>query len=249
MFMTTPEFMNTPTQRLSLRDWIKRYPGRAAGWAYLPPALAMGASGAFQCLTGDIGSGASLLAAAVFEVVGNTALILYADPEITADKAEGHVDIQDQGLWARMTSPRLAPHEFSGNMMMFSTAGLVASAISQQTLSSIIMAASCVFGTVASLVAEKEASQTVKPDSLLGHFNALAAKPLHWVQKKPNNAMFWFFLPCNIAQVFNGLNHVNAATGAPQVDGMMIARGVAYAAVNLLRAQSSKRTKIVAKPA
>lgn len=242
----TPEFLNPSSKRLSLRDWIKRYPGRAAGWAYLPPALAMGASGAFQCLTGDVWSGASLLAAAAFECVGDTALIRYADPEITADKAAGHVDIQDQGLWARMTSPRLAPHEFSGNMLLFSTAGLVASAMAQQTPSSIIMAASCVFGTVASLVAEKEASQTVKPDSLLGHFNALAAKPLHWIQKKPNNAMFWFFLPCNVAQVFNGWNHVNAVTGAPEVDGMMIASGIGYAAVNFLRAQSSKRTKVVA---
>lgn len=242
------ETKSKSSQRVSLRGWIKthaeralawgkRYPSKLSGALYMPPAAALGASGVFKMIQGEFISGATLLASGVAEVTGNSALIKWGDPEIEAHKAVGFVDVQDKSLWHRLTSPKQAPHEFSGLMVTGATIGLTASAVADPSAASITMAASCVLGTVASMVAERVADKPeLTGSSPAAVFNHLVNRGAHWMQEKPLRAVFWMFAPCNIAQMVDGYL---------RKDPWMFASGAAYMAVNRIRATASKRTKII----
>lgn len=231
------ENRNSNHKRLSIGQWIKRYPARAAGWAYLPPSAALLGSAAFKYAQGDKISGIFLGLAAFSELAASAALIKYADPEISKQAAEkGFTEIQDASLWQRLTSPKKAPHEFGALMGIASTASLVFSAIAAPTAATVVLATSCVFVLAAQMTAEKAKEDIKRSANPSGVFNRLAERGLHWMQEKPLRAVFWMAVPGNVAQMVDGWQ---------RKDPWMFGSGVAYMAINGLRALSSKRTRIL----
>lgn len=202
----------------------------------MPPTLAFGASGIYKCVQGDWGSGLSLVFAGLTDSAGYAALIRYGDPEIKAHQASSHKEIQDTSLWQRLTSPRQAPHEFSATMASFSTAGIISSAIAQPNTVNAVMAASCVFAALAMMTAEKDAAALGPAEQATSRFNRLAQRSKNWIQEKPLRAAFYFYAPCNVAQMVDGYQ---------RKDWWMAGSGALFLAVNALRSFSSKRTRII----
>lgn len=221
--------------------WTQRYPSRAAGWMYLVPALAFTGSSALRCATGEMATGGSLLAAGLCQVFGSLALMRWGDPEIRADgTGEKFTDIQDLSLWRRLIVPHKAPHEFAALLGVVSTGALVMAAAADPTVTSVVMATSCVFGTVASVVAEKTAERCERAESSPRHvFNRLADAGRAWVQERPLRAAFWMFAPCNVAQIADGISRPGGT------DFWMIFSGAAYLSINAVRGCASKRIRVL----
>lgn len=231
--------MQKPQTRYSLLNWIRRYPGRAAGWGYLSPSVALAASGLFKASQGDIWGGASIFVSGMAEVAAATALIRYADPEISAaDKTAGYIDMQDRSLWERLKNPKQAPHEFGGVMGIPSTLGLIGAAAAQPSLVTVTMAAPLTLTIMAQLVGHKDKDQLEKKASTA--FGKLVERGQHWMQENPNRAVFYTALPCNIAQLVDGWQ---------RKDPFMFGSGAIYMGMNWVRSFSSKRARILGETA
>ncbi len=220
--------------------WTQRYPSRTAGWLYTLPAIAFAGSGVLKCTIGEVVSGGSLIALSLCDLFGCLALIRWGDPEISAEAAgRGFADAQDMSLLQRLRAPHKAPHEFAGALALASTSLMVVSAVADPTVSSVVMAVSCVFGALVSAAAERAADHFADRSRPATSFNQLADRGRQWVQARPLRAAFWMYAPCNVAQIVDGYLRPGG------VDFWMMISGAAYMSINAVRARASKRVKVL----